>query len=72
MSKQTFDFSEALRRMKKGKKVRRSDFPYEKFKICGEDIIGYFANGMECVTYHPPFVFTHKENEKDLWEEVEG
>nr|DAH17125.1 MAG TPA: Protein of unknown function (DUF2829) [Bacteriophage sp.] len=26
MSKQTFDFSEALRRMKKGKKVKRSEW----------------------------------------------
>lgn len=39
MSKQTFDFSEALRRMKEGKKVRRKTKPWFLYEINDECLI---------------------------------
>ena len=66
MSKQTFDFSEALRRMKEGKWVKRAyyAYPYALFK--GRIIM--LKDGKRCVQYLP---FYSNDILATDWEEVE-
>ena len=49
MSKQTFDFSEALRRMKEGKNVRRKNSEYI-FAICGGGCFPQTISYRTCVS----------------------
>ena len=70
MSKQTFDFSEALRRMKKGKKVKRRDIT--ELYIVKDDriLVGY--GGMDIEKYdNKYFPFDSYDILATDWEEVE-
>ena len=76
MKKETFDFSEALRRMKDGKKVRRNgcyfSLSINKYK---EISILYQKSSIESFTHVVPH-YWHFFSLDDIlatdWEEVEG
>ena len=76
MSKEIFDFSEALRRMKEGKKVRRNgcyfSLSINKYK---EISILYQKSSIESFTHVVPH-YWHFFSLDDIlatdWEEVEG
>lgn len=79
MSKETFDFSEALRRMKEGKKVKRtiweisSGIWIEQGKIFFENINSPFSSAViQCVSEGDYPFFSLKDILATDWEEVEG
>ena len=75
MSKQTFDFSEALRRMKEGKKVRRASWDDNEMiylwcdnYMCYKSCFGY----KEHVYNEDENFFSLNDVLATDWEEVEG
>ena len=66
MSKETFDFSEALRRMKEGKKVKRVCHVWA-YALINEKIM-LLKNDKQCVQYLP---FYSNDILATDWEEVE-
>ena len=66
MNNQTFDFSEALRRMKEGKRVKRQNGLYS-FGIDEEGIYYHYAHHI----YKEQRMFTDDILATD-WEDVEG
>ena len=71
MSKQTFDFSEALRRMKEGKKVKRKVFDgysYIDKNYLGKETLMYNNEGRST----PVLWLLQETIFATDWEEVEG
>ena len=74
MKKETFDFSEALRRMKEGKNVRRKNSEYI-FAICGGGCFPQTISYRTCVSNMLSLGVAYIPTEYILtndWEEVEG
>lgn len=74
MKKETFDFSEALRRMKEGKNVRRKNSEYI-FAICGGGCFPQTISYRTCVSNMFSLGVAAIPTESILatdWEEVEG
>lgn len=65
MSKETFGFSEALKRMREGKKVRRNKIKEVEYLIDNNDIF-IIRNG---TTFRVPYISTNIILETD-WEET--
>lgn len=73
MSKQTFDFSEALRRMKEGKKVRRKIFADCTYAYIDKNYLGSEALMYNSVGKVTPVLWLLPETIFATdWEEVEG
>ena len=74
MKKEIFDFSEALRRMKEGKNVRRKNSEYI-FSICGGGCFPQTISYRKCVSNMLSLGVAAIPTEYILaneWEEVEG
>ena len=73
MSKETFDFSEALRRMKEGKKVRRKIFADGTYAYIDKNYLGSEALMYNVVGRATPVLWLlPKTIFSTDWEEVEG
>ena len=73
MSKETFDFSEALRRMREGKKVRRKARPLFLYEFNGRLYVkNYCIRNGEVYYSEDVYSFDCEDASATDWEEVEG
>lgn len=73
MSKETFDFSEALRRMKEGKKVRRKIFADGKYSYIDNNYLGTEMLMYNSIGRARPVLWLLPDTILATdWEEVEG